>query len=105
VTQAIRGVVKGEYLTVREWAGVWELGGRYRVGERVLVFLYPASKLGLTSTVGGWQGRFVQDGEGLVLLNRWHASAFPTIRGAWKEGQLRAGVGEFERAIKQAEGE
>src|SRR5215469_13463488 len=33
-------------------------GERYRTGERVFLFLYPASKLGLTSPVAGATGRW-----------------------------------------------
>ena len=49
VEQAIRGVRTGQTLVIREWAGLWESGERYRTGERVLLFLYSPSKLGLTS--------------------------------------------------------
>jgi hypothetical protein len=39
---------------------------QYRPGREVLLFLYPASKVGLTSPVGGIQGRFrvVRDSKG-----------------------------------------
>jgi len=67
VDHAIRGVRSGQTLTVREWAGLWETGERYRPGERVLLFLYPPSKLGLTSPVGGPLGRFKLDDAGRVL--------------------------------------
>ena len=53
VDQAIRNVQAKQILTVREWAGLWESGERYRIGDRVVLFLYRASKLGLTSTVSG----------------------------------------------------
>jgi hypothetical protein len=58
VDEAMRGVRTGQTLTIHEWAGLWESGERYRPGERVLLFLYPPSKLGLTSPVGGSMGRF-----------------------------------------------
>lgn len=58
----------GKTLTINEWAGLWQSGERYRVGEQVLLFLYPPSKLGLTSPVGGGMGRFsVNRGGELVL--------------------------------------
>lgn len=69
VEQAIRGVRRGQVLQVSEWAGLWNGGERYRTGERVLLFLYPNSKLGLTSPVGGAMGRFAMDGPTRVLLN------------------------------------
>jgi hypothetical protein len=69
VDQALRGVRTGQTLAIREWAGLWESGERYRPGERVLLFLYPPSKLGLTSPVGGPVGRFEIDPGGRVILN------------------------------------
>src|SRR5690349_5569785 len=48
VESAIRGVTSGENLTISQWIGLWSAGQHYRVGERVLLFLYPRSKLGLT---------------------------------------------------------
>lgn len=68
VEQAIRGVRRGELLQVSEWGGLWNAGERYRNGEHVLLFLYPQSKLGLTSPVAGAQGRFAMDGPTRVLL-------------------------------------
>jgi hypothetical protein len=69
VDQAMRGVRAGQTLAIREWAGLWESGERYRPGERVLLFLYPPSKLGLTSPVGGPRGRFRIDPSGQVIVN------------------------------------
>lgn len=67
VENAIRGARKGQTLIVREWAGLWNSGERYRTGERVLLFLYPKSKLGLTSPVGSPSGRYEVDHAGRVL--------------------------------------
>jgi hypothetical protein len=78
VDHAIRGVVTGEDLTITQWMGAWSTGQRYRVGEHLLLFLYPPSKLGLTSCVGGNLGRFTFDSLGLVLLSQQHRSAFRT---------------------------
>lgn len=68
VEQAIRGTRSGQALTIREWAGLWNSAERYRPGERVLLFLYSPSKLGLTSPVGGPAGRFAVDHTGDALL-------------------------------------
>ncbi len=63
VDSAVRGVRTGQSLSIREWTGVWDAGQRYRVGEKVALFLYSPSKLGLTSVVGGALGRFpIQNG-------------------------------------------
>jgi hypothetical protein len=66
VEEPIRGVRRGQILKINEWGGLWQAGERYRQGERVLLFLYPASRLGLTSPVGG--GRFRVDRAGKVEL-------------------------------------
>jgi hypothetical protein len=76
VERAIRGASPGMELTVSQWMGLWSSGQRYRVGERVLVFLYPPSKLGLTSSVGAEIGRFRVDPLGRVLLSAQQLSAF-----------------------------
>jgi hypothetical protein len=68
VEQGLRGVRSGRVLTIRQWAGLWDEGERYRKGERLLLFLYRPSKLGLTSPVAGPQGRFALDENGQVLL-------------------------------------
>lgn len=69
VEQAIRGTRVGRQLTIHEWAGLWTTGERYRVGERLMLFLHVPSKLGLTSPVGGAAGRFAVDQMGRVLLD------------------------------------
>jgi hypothetical protein len=68
VEQAVRGVRDGQMLVIHEWAGLWESGERYRPGERVLLFLYRPSRLGLTSPVGGPMGRFNVDRSGRMIL-------------------------------------
>lgn len=68
VEQGYRGVQSGEQLVIREWAGLWQSGQSYRRGERVLLFLYAPSKLGLTSVVGGASGRFVMDSGGRIVV-------------------------------------
>lgn len=68
VEQAVRGVRAGQVITIREWAGLWDAGERYSPGERVMLFLYPPSRLGLTSPVGGSQGRFSIDRNGQIIL-------------------------------------
>src|SRR5580692_11556834 len=69
VDQGLRGVRTGQTLAIREWAGLWESGESYRPGERVLLFLYPPSKLGLTSPVQGRLGRFSIGADGRVPLD------------------------------------
>jgi hypothetical protein len=68
IDQGVRGVRTRQSLVIREWAGLWTTGERYRLGERVVLMLYPPSKLGLTSPVGGALGRFALDGKGELVL-------------------------------------
>ena len=100
VQQSIRGVVPGEDFTLLQWMGLWSSGQRYRVGERVLLFLYPASKLGLTSCVGSETGRFAIDSTGHVLLSAHHLAAFrqdPVLG-----GRSRARFSDFALAVRRA---
>ena len=70
VEEAIRGVEPGQTLIIREWAGLWNAGDRYRPGERLVLFLHRSSRLGLTSPVGGRMGRFEVDSNGQVVLEQ-----------------------------------
>jgi hypothetical protein len=74
VEYAMRGTSPGRRLTIREWAGLWTSGEPYRVGERVLLFLYSPGKLGLTSPVAGAMGRFAMDSHGQVVLSAMHVA-------------------------------
>jgi len=57
VIDGLRGATAGQILTISEWAGLWTSGDRYRIGETVVLFLYPPSdELGLTTTVSGPSG-------------------------------------------------
>ena len=69
VEKSLRGVRTGQPFKIREWAGLWESAQQYRPGERLLVFLYPESKLGLTSIAGEPPGRIRADSGGRFLLS------------------------------------
>ena len=100
IENAIRGATPGESLTISQWIGLWSSGQRYRVGERVLLFLYPPSKLGLTSCVAGGMGRFTIDPWGRVLLSAQHLSAFrgdPVLG-----GKSRVRISDFALAVRRA---
>ncbi len=100
VDNAIRGAMTGQILTISQWIGLWSSGQRYRIGERVLLFLYPSSKLGLTSWVGGQMGRFWVDRGGNVLLNSQHLAAFrgdPVLG-----GRSRVSFSDFALAVRRA---
>lgn len=107
VDEGIRGVRTGQTLAIREWGGLWESGERYRVGERVLLFLYPPSKLGLTSPVGGPSGRFRIGPDGRVIFDTG-GTVFPKpppgIRGRVR-GPSRVSPREFVRFVRSSEEE
>ncbi len=100
IENVIRGAAVGENLIISQWIGLLSSGQRYRVGERVLLFLYPRSKLGLTSCVAGPMGRFDIDAWGHVLLSAQQVSAFRTdsVLG----GKSRAGLSDFALAVRRA---
>lgn len=100
VENAVRGATPGDTLTISEWIGLWSGGQRYRVGERVMLFLYSPSKVGLTSCAGGSLGRFDVDDAGRVLLSAQQLSAFrkdPAIG-----GKSRVPLSDFASAVRQA---
>jgi hypothetical protein len=72
VQSAARGARTGQIVQICEWGGLWSGGERYRPGETVMLFLYPNSKLGLTSPVGGAAGRFQVDKLGRVQIGSDH---------------------------------
>jgi len=106
VEHAIRGTQTGQRLTIREWAGLWNSGERYRVGDRLMLFLYPPSKLGLTSPVGGPQGRFAVDKNGQVTIGNLpvddsQRTADPSESSARKVApKNRVTLREFAQAIR-----
>jgi hypothetical protein len=101
VDRGIRGAITGQDFTLHQWMGLWNSGQqRYRVGEKVLLFLYPASKLGLTSWVSGSLGHFAFDHRGRVLLSPEHVSAFrndPVLA-----GKSDISVEDFDWAVRRA---
>jgi hypothetical protein len=100
VESAIRGATAGQDLTMSQWVGLWSAGQRYRVGERALLFLYPASRLGLTSCVGGPIGRFSMDPRGWVRFSAQQISAFR--RDPVLGGKSRVRFRDFAWAVRQA---
>jgi hypothetical protein len=107
VEQAVRGTRTGQVLTIREWAGLWNSGERYYPGERVLLFLYSPSKLGLTSPVGGPSGRFSVDSHGNVLLEngRLPALALDSAIQTQSGGRIRVNARALAQAIQRADTE
>ena len=107
VEHAMRGASAGQSLTIQEWAGLWTGGERYRVGERVLLFLYSPSKLGLTSPVAGGIGKFAVDAQGRIVMNAVQAATVAvdpvlSVRTGGKSVVLYA---DFARAVQRSGGE
>jgi hypothetical protein len=69
VDRGFVGVRSGQDLVINECIGLWQSGESYLPGERVTLFLYPPSKLGLTSPVGGLSGRFNVDPGGRIIID------------------------------------
>jgi len=90
VEQPVRGVSSGQILRIREWGGLWIGRPRYQVGQRLMMFLYPPSKLGLTSPVPAWE------------ICRWIARAGSAPRPDKRKCWMRAGCS---RACRCAAGE
>jgi hypothetical protein len=103
VERAIRGPIPGSDVTISQWMGAWSSGQRYRIGDRVLLFVYPPSRLGLTSCVGGAIGRFHVDPLGRVRLSAQQLAAFradPVLG-----GKTLVPFQDFALAVRHAAGE
>jgi hypothetical protein len=111
VEHPLRGTASGGSLTILEWLGLWWNGQRYAVGEHVLLFLYPPSKLGLTSAVGGALGQFRLDSAGGILPSERQVAAFQAdplfSRGsaAQSAGQSRIAFNDFAQEVRRSLGE
>lgn len=64
VERPIAGTEPGQILTIREWTGALSRQFPLHSGDHVLLFLYPPSRLGLTSPVGGNRGQIRLDSSG-----------------------------------------
>lgn len=116
VDRAITGVESGQVLTIREWMGAWSRYPAMRRGEHVLLFLYPPSRLGLTSPVGGPRGQVRLDAAGRNVVE--HQPVFPaslqnsvrtSVLSARASGGTRVThtpvtLDQLERAIRSARG-
>jgi len=102
VEHAFRGVRDGETVAIREWAGLWNDAPRYRRGERLFLFLYPPSQLGLTSPVGGSLGRFNVDREGGVLLEPHRIPPYPITASPAAPEIRKIREHDFARMVRRA---
>jgi|GEM_PF-776241 len=107
VDRAIAGVKRGQVLTIHEWAGAWSMHRPMRSGQHILIFLYPPSRLGFTSPVGGALGQVALDPSGKNVAEQKPAaspglqnepSPRPRVPGATRS----VSVVQLERAIRSA---
>jgi hypothetical protein len=64
VDEPIAGVKRGQVVTIHEWTGAMDRQRLMVKGQRILILLYPPSRLGLTSPVGGSLGQVALDASG-----------------------------------------
>jgi len=107
VDQAIAGVEQGQILTIHEWAGAASMYRPLHSGQHILIFLYPPSRLGLTSPVGGSLGQVALDPSGKNVVAQKPAVA----TGLRNESSIQprasvdngsVSVVQLERAIRSA---
>ncbi len=102
VDHAVRGVRRGQMFTMREWAGLWNSGPRYRKGKRVFLFLYPPSSLGLTSPVAGPLGRLEVDDNDNVIMPPGRGAALADQHTSALRRKSRMTARDFARAVRRA---
>ncbi|MGA8301340.1 MAG: hypothetical protein WB817_17790 [Terriglobales bacterium] len=113
IERPIAGVEPGKVLTIREWTGALSRQLPLRPGDHVLLFLYPPSRLGLTSPVGGGRGQVRLDSAGQNIVQpmasspeELSAGSPPIQRATHPSITIPAiTVSQLERAIRAARGE
>jgi hypothetical protein len=75
VDEPIAGVKRGQVVTIHEWAGAWARHRPMSKGQHILIFLYPPSRLGLTSPVDGALGQIALDASGKNVVERKTAAS------------------------------
>lgn len=111
VDRAIAGVESGQVLTIHEWTGALSSHPAMHKGEHLLLFLYPPSRLGLTSPVGGARGQIRLDAWGRTAIERPRTAADPGPASPVSSNATRRAASrpinltDIERAIRDARGE
>jgi hypothetical protein len=104
VDEAIAGVEQGGILTIHEWTGAGDRLRPVSTGQHFLIFLYPSSRLGLTSPVGGALGQIALDASGQNV----RAVPVSMVSSDAKQPDAAAtniSIVQLERAIRSARGE
>lgn len=102
VERGFFGVRNGQQLAIHECIGLWQSGQSFRPGEKVLLFLYPPSKLGLTSPVGGMSGRFSVDPGGRIIIDPKRPGVAPLHQHAGAPKAILLAPEDFARALRIA---
>jgi len=108
VDRAIVGVEQGQTLTIHEWAGAWSMHRPMSSGQHILIFLYPPSRLGFTSPVGGSLGQVALDSSGKNVSGQEQKPAAVGVRNESPPQPLvpvdtgNVSVVQLERAIRSA---
>lgn len=106
VDHPIAGVQSRRTLTIREWAGAWSEHPMHP-GQRVLLLLYPQSRLGLTSPVGGSLGQVSLTNENTIVLPVVVAdreSGKQLLRPSGSDPGSPITLSQLERSIRTARG-
>lgn len=105
VEHPIAGMREAETFTLREWSGAWSIHRPMRRGEKLLVFLYAPSRLGLSSPVGGALGQIPIDPGGQTVTARSeHAQMSRLETGRTRKAHAATvfTIQQLERAIRSA---
>ncbi|MGA2202473.1 MAG: hypothetical protein ABSG40_10980 [Terriglobales bacterium] len=107
VDRAIVGVEQGQILTIHEWAGAWSMHRPMCSGQHILIFLYPPSRLGLTSPVGGSLGQVALDPSGKSVVEQKPVAAIGLRNASSTRSRApvftrSVNVVQLERAIRSA---
>ena len=105
--EAIAGVEPGQVLTIHEWAGAWSMHRPMSKGQHILIFLYPPSRLGLTSPVGGSLGQVALDPSGKSVVEQKPVAAIGLRNASSTRSRApvftrSVNVVQLERAIRSA---
>jgi hypothetical protein len=101
IEQSLRGLRAGQRYTIREWASLWTSGPRYRLGQRMMLFLYSPSRAGLTSPVEGRLGRYDVDRSGQVAIPPTRLPTPIMLPRPIAAGPQHVPIRTFSRAIRQ----
>lgn len=105
VDEAIRGCKTGQPYVLHEWGGLWAGGGgRYRVGQRLLMLLHAPGAGGMSSPVGGLDGAIPirQSTTGAPPAENVTPPSLPFVDLRWLGARLPRAVSYRDEAVRPA---